>query len=310
MRWLLWRQHRFQLAATSIILALFATAVAVTGVHMADVYANAVHDCANGGCFVEHLFNGYGAIIDIVHLTVVLPVLLGAFIAAPLLAREAEHGTNALVWTQTVTRRRWVLSKVGTVVGATVVLSAVVAALVTWWSGTTNTLDGNRFGGVQFDTQNVLPVAFTLFAVGLGLALGAAWRRVLPAVATTVGVYLAVRLAVAVYLRPHYMTAVRIVTPASTDSSTPSGAWNISSSFVGPDGHTLSGRVQVPAACGTNPSRTGLPRCLDRLGYHNVSFIQPASRYWTFQLIESAIFVALAVALVVFAITRTLRRDA
>ena len=47
-----------------------------------------------------------------------------------------------------------------------------MTALVTWWSGTPNALDGNRFEGAEFDTQNVVPIAFALFAVALGIAAG------------------------------------------------------------------------------------------------------------------------------------------
>ena len=42
--------------------------------------------------------------------------------------------------------------------------------------------------------------------------------------------------------------------------------------------------------------------CLQRLGIHLVSTIQPFNRYWTFQLIESAIFAGLTVVLVAFTV--------
>ena len=42
---------------------------------------------------------------------ILLPALVGMFVGAPLLARELEHGTHRLAWTQSVTRRRWLLSK-------------------------------------------------------------------------------------------------------------------------------------------------------------------------------------------------------
>ena len=40
-----------------------------------------------------------------------LPPLLGVFVGAPLLARELESGTFRLIWTQSVTRLRWPLTK-------------------------------------------------------------------------------------------------------------------------------------------------------------------------------------------------------
>jgi hypothetical protein len=180
MTWLLWRQHRSQVLVTVV-----------------------------GTCnLVGNLFSGYGAIIDLVHLSIVLPVILGAFVGATLVAREREQVTNVLVRTQTVTRPRWLYSQIAAALAGTVVASAVVSALVTWWSNTPNALDGNRFEGAQFDTQNVLPIALAIFAVALGIAAGCILRRTLPALATTVAVYVGVRLPVSVYLRPHYLKPI------------------------------------------------------------------------------------------------------
>ena len=116
-----------------------------------------------------------------------------------------------LVWTQTVTRRRWLLGEVVTAMTAAALVSAITSVLVTWWSGTLNHLNGDRFEGVQFDTQNLTPVAFALLAMALGIAMGALFRRSLPAIAATVGGYVAVRLLVALYLRPSYLHATSTV---------------------------------------------------------------------------------------------------
>jgi plasmid stabilization system protein ParE len=42
-------------------------------------------------------------------LFVVLPLLVGLFYGAPLVAREIEYGTHRFVWTQGVSRRHWAL---------------------------------------------------------------------------------------------------------------------------------------------------------------------------------------------------------
>ncbi len=314
MSWLLWRQHRAQVAWVAGLLALFALAVVVTGVHMADLYAGARQDCAPGGpCLLDHLFDGYGAIVDTVHLTLLVPLALGAFVAAPLIAREVDQNTHALVWTQSVTRRRWLVTKVAAVVAGAVVLTAVVTALVTWWSGTTNSLDGDRFHGAQFDTQNLLPVAFTLFAVGLGLAAGAALRRTLPAVVATVFGYVAVRMLVGVFVRPHWLAPVTATSGSAGEVRVPKGSWIVSVKLLDPRGQSLSGRIRVPGSCAdaaAGATRPGLDRCMDQLGYHTVTTYHPASHYWPFQLAESSLFTLLAVALIAFALVRTLRRDA
>jgi hypothetical protein len=311
MNWLLWRQHRSQAFVTIAGVGLFAVAVAITGVHMAHIYKSSLAACtSNGTCnLVGNLFSGYGAIIDLVHLSIVLPVILGAFVGVTLVAREREHATNVLVWTQTVARRRWLFSKIAAVLAGTVVTSAVVSALVTWWSNTPNALDGNRFEGAQFDTQNVLPVAFAIFAVALGIAAGCILRRTLPALATTVGTYVGVRLLVAVYLRPHYLPALTRSFPLTGDSALPSGSWTMKERLVDAAGKATNGPIQVPAACGS--IKVGDPRsCLGRLGYHLVATYQPPSHYWPFQWIESGIFVGLAAVLITVAVVYTHRRDA
>jgi hypothetical protein len=312
MTWLLWRQHRSQAAVAAAILALFAVAVLITGVQMAHQYDDAVRNCPNNGAcaLVGQLFRGDGAIVDTVHLSIVVPILLGVFLGVALVARETEHATNVLVWTQSVTRRRWLLAKVGMALAATVVWSALVAALVTWWSGTPNALYGNRFEGTQFDTQNIVPVAFALFAVGLGIATGCLLRRVLPALAATVGVYVAARLVVAVYLRPHYAPALARSFAVGADPHPASGSWTLGTNLVDSAGHTVAGKLEIPNACLSALDRTGLQACLNRLGYHTIVRYQPANAYWRFQWMESGTFIAVAVALITFGVIYTLRHDA
>lgn len=310
MSWLLWRQHRMQVWIGFALVAAFAIAVVLTGIHMADVYDDAMHTCrANGTCsLVGNLFSGYGAIVDTVHLTLIVPVAF-AVLGATLVARETEHGTNVLAWTQTITRRRWVTSKVGAALVVTIVTSAVISALVTWWSGTPNALDGNRFQGAQFDTQNITPIAYAVFALALGLAVGSFLRRALPALALTIGVYLAVRVSVAVFLRPHYASPVTKTVNLGTDP-VPSGSWTLKRSILDPSGHAAGDAIRVPGNCRAAVTRGGADRCLGQLGFKSLVEYHPASSYWRFQMIEAALFVVLAAGLLTVAIRTTLRRDA
>ena len=312
MTWLLWRQHRAQAFVASVALILFGLAVWVTGVHMAHTYQDAVRNCpANGVCdLLGNLFRGDGAIVDTVHLSIAVPILLGTFLGATLIARETDQATNVLVWTQTVTRRQWLAGKVAMALVATLAWSAAVSALVTWWSGTPNSLYGNRFDGTQFDTQNIVPVAGALFAVALGIAAGSLLRRTLPALAATVGIFVGVRLLVAVYLRPHYMSAITRSLVIGTDPNLPSGSWTLTRNLVDSAGNAVTGRFGVPDACATAANRQDVQACLSRLGFRDVVTYQPASRYWHFQWTEAGLFLVLAAALVTFAVVHTLRHDA
>ncbi len=69
----------------------------------------------------------YDAICDAVAASEVVvpvaPALFGMFWGVPLVAREMESGTHRLVWTQGVTRRRWITSKLAVVMGSAALAS-------------------------------------------------------------------------------------------------------------------------------------------------------------------------------------------
>jgi hypothetical protein len=203
---LIWRLHRNQVNFAAAGLGVLAVLLVVTGLTMANDYhvflrtCAATQSCADGQ---GQLFSGDGAIMDVVNLTVAVPLLLGLFWGAPLIAKDLEDGTHNLAWTQGVTRRHWLRTNVVWVLLAAALWGAVIAALVSWWRGPENAL-GTRFDA--FDVQGFVPVAYALFAVALGLGVGSLFRRVLPAIATTLGIFVALRVAIGVYVRPHFMT--------------------------------------------------------------------------------------------------------
>jgi hypothetical protein len=186
-----------------------------------------------------------------------------------------------------------------------------MTALVSWWRYPENAI-GSRFGDA-FDIQGIVPVAYALFAVALGIAVGTIFRRVLPAIATTLGIFVALRVAIAIYVRPHFMTAITKALPL--EHPDPAGAWVISSGLVGPHGHLLGDHFslsQLPAACRSAfPGGQGLrASCFAAHGFRELLSYQPANRFWAFQGIESGIFVLLAAVLLLFAYRWVLRRDA
>jgi hypothetical protein len=312
---LVWRLHRNQVFFAGGALAVLALLLLVTGINMAHDYHDALANCAaTQSCsgVSGHLFPGDGAIMDLVDFTLVVPLLFGLFWGAPLLAKEFEDGTHNLAWTQGVTRRRWFRTNVMWALVAAMVWGAAMAALVSWWRFPENAL-GSRFDA--FDIQGIVPVAYSLFAVALGIAVGSVFKRVLPAIATTLGLFVGVRVAIGVYLRPHYITPLSKVFPLLSRLGAPAGSWIASSSIVGPGGQSYGNQFSlndVPAACrSTSIGGTSVSgACLDAHGFHRLIAFQPASRFWAFQGIEASIFVVLAIALVGFAFRRVLTRDA
>ena len=187
---------------------------------MASDYRDALVGCSRPGfnCDNIKLFQGDGAIIDTVNATILVPVVIGMFWGATLVGREYDTGTNLLVWTQSVTRRHWLRTKIATLIISSALVGTALSVMVTWWSRTMNAYRGdNRFDPLQFDLQGLSPIAFTMFAAALGLLAGAAWRRTLPAIATTIAGFFGVRLAVELWLRPHYESPITVVRPERGD---------------------------------------------------------------------------------------------
>src|SRR5207302_3407966 len=152
------------------------------------------------------------------------------------LARELEQGTHRLVWTQGVGRLRWLAAKLAFVLGATFAFAFAFAALITWWLAPLNGSTGSRFQPGNFDQQGIVPVAYTGFALALGIAAGAILRRTLPAMAATLVGFVVPRLVVGAFVRRHYESPVTArLAPIPGVDLNHAGAWVLRS-------YTLDGR--------------------------------------------------------------------
>ena len=326
MSWLVWRLHRTQLNIAAALLAAFTVLLLVTGLQMASQYHSAVTACAaSHGCasLGSTLFLGSHAVGFLVIMTLGVPALFGLFWGAPLVASEFEAGTGQFAWMQSVTRKRWLAVTTGWTLLAAAAWGGAVSALVTWWSGPDNALQLDQFKPGRFDIMGIVPVGYALFAMALGLCAGALLRRTMPALAVTLGGFIAVRAVITLWLRPHYMSAVT-VTYKLLSGYTPSGSyWQFAQGILDPagrlvpiaDGPAVDGIPvgSLPSACAAMANGAGraTPSCRQALdGFHSFITYQPASRYWAFQGIETGIFVALAAALVAVTAVVVLRRDA
>ena len=193
------------------VLAIIALALALTGPHLAHLYATTVANCsARGDCstatvsFLSH----YRLLQDLGNLVIAVPVLVGMFWGAPLVARELETGTHRLVWTQSVTRTRWLAVKLGLIGLVSVAAAGLLSLIVTWWSSPIDQLNMNQFTSV-FDQRGVVPIGYAAFAFVLGVAAGLLARRTLPAMAATLVAFVSVRVLITFWVRPHLMAPVR-----------------------------------------------------------------------------------------------------
>src|SRR5919108_501390 len=127
--------QRAQVALAAV--ALIVLLLALTGEHMHSVFrgsglghclATRSHsDC--GG--LESAFESrFSTLRQLVPFFMALPALLGIFWGAPLVAREVEQGTHLFVWTQGISRVRWLGSKLLALVGLTMLMTAAYAVLI------------------------------------------------------------------------------------------------------------------------------------------------------------------------------------
>jgi hypothetical protein len=330
--WLVWRQHRHQAYLAAAALAAFAVLFLVTGRQMASQYQSALSSCTAShtcGNLADTLNLGNPVLSLLINLTLLVPCLLGVFWGGPLMARELETGTSQFAWMQSITRSRWLTVKVGWALLAAAAGAGAISAIVTWWSSPVNALNNGRFLPGQFDVQGIAPVGYALFAVALGIAAGGLLRRTLPALAITIGVYAALRIVIAEYLRPHYMTALEMTYKLSFSHQTPSLAGSyllVSRGVTGLGGHVPSSQSgfgagvainglrisNLPSACMATLSQGPLKLfpCLNAHGYRAFITYQPASRFWAFQGIETGVFLVLAAILLTVTAVVLIRRDA
>ncbi len=294
MTYLIWRLHRVHAIVSAVVIVGVAALIVPTGIAIANSYHHAVMNCSvnHVGCggIAGIVFGNNGVFTSLVQdLAMAVPLVFGILWGAPLVAGEFEAGTEDFAWTQGVTRRRWVLANLGWALLAAAAWGGALAALFTWWRGPDNAVDGPvKF--IYFDVQGVTPIAYTVFAMALGIAAGALFRRVVPAIATTLVAFAAVRIVTAFYFRPLFAVTKNV------------------SALAGPP--PLSYSLGQDILGGSNTAACQTLRCVaEHGGYNHISYL-PASRFWPIQGVESGIFLVLALALAIFTYWLVTTREA
>jgi hypothetical protein len=317
MTWLAWRQFRAQAVAAAIGLLLLGVWLLATGPGLADEYAAGRALCSSGGC--DQFMDGFvdqhqKAMLSLTLVVLVVPAVLGLFWGAPLVARELDAGTHRLVWNQSVTRVRWLTVKL-LLVGISCV---VVAGLVVWWVARwsaplddASPVDRGLPMGFSFAGSGVVPLAYAVFAFVLGVTAGLLTKRVLPAMAPTLVIFLAAQVGVAWLVRPHLApshTSVAPVTSATLQSFNISGdgvrmsgdapvagAWLLSRHMVDASGarvDVLPASLMDAPECAPSMDKD-ISSCLQLIaseGYLQESVYHLPTQFWQLQWRESALY--------------------
>jgi hypothetical protein len=315
MVWVTWRQQRATLIAVPAVLAAVAVFLVIFGLKVHHDYAALVNCPINQGQQSPNcakLFSNFNSgdwlLANTCSILMQLaPVLIGAFAGAPLLARELETGTFRFAWTQGVGRERQAIARLALLGVTLAVLAWAFGELFSWFfQPFLYTEMMNRLTETVFDTGGIVFPAFTLVAFAIGAFLGMLFRRVIPALAATLGVYLAIRLA-AWGVRKYYPVAVvtgnsKIFSQFGTPSL-PGFPWILSSWVTGPGGKPASQSVASQILNG--PPGGSVPR-----GYTEWNRWIPLSHYWPMQFIEAGWLLVLSIALFAATVSLVRRRAA
>jgi hypothetical protein len=312
MIWVTWRQHRAEAYVAGAALALLAALLLIFGHDMATVYHQLgvgqciAHPDQNVNCpnIVDSFQSQFEVDVYAIGWLNLLPALLAILVGAPLVARELEHGTHRLAWTQSVTRRRWLAVKLALIFGIALVSTELLSLLLTWFRGPLDTLEGHMSPN-GFDFEGIALLGYVAFAMALAITAGAVLRRAIPAMVVTLAGFLAVRLPIEFWLRQHY------VAPLTTTVFTQSYAqlnWRVGEYWADSLGRHIADNQVFPTCAGPGTLKPDFFACVQAHGWLDTLVYQPASRFWLFQGIETTIFVALAAALLVFTIWWIRRR--
>jgi hypothetical protein len=336
MIWLTWRQFRTQAVIAGVVLAAAVVALAVNAREIAHLYTDsgagscpATGDCAALDSFTSSITHGAPAVLFVLGsaLLYLVPPLIGVFWGAPLVARELEAGTHRLVWNQSITRDRWLGTKLAVLGGGSMVFAGALSAVV-WWSS--RHVDGtavHRIGPLLFGARGIVPIGYAAFAFVLGMTAGIIIRRTVPAMAATLAVYVGAIGAMTLWGRAHLIPAAHVVKAldltkilgfgvsengqrmlVETDPSLP-GAWVLQNRTVTATGHEFVGPGN-PQACGRESSPKACVEWVRSLGLRQDVTYHPASHFWPLQWAEAGVFLVLAGLLVGFGFWWLHRRTA
>jgi ABC-type transport system involved in multi-copper enzyme maturation permease subunit len=326
MIWLAWRQFRMQLLAAAAVLLVFLAALALTWTQVTGLArdtgftgcrADACDDAADA--FIGALSNETAGWLYYAGIAVmfVLPILLGVFWGAPLVARELETGTYRMIFSQSVSRRRWLLVKLA-VGGVAAAMSAGLASLVlTGWAAPIDQAE-SRISPVTFATRGVVPIAYAALAFVIGVIAGMVLRRIVAAMAVTLLAVVAVQVAVPLVLAPALAQPVTSVTTLNLDGrfllglhpttnqwhldtqAQIPGAWIVSMTTVTSTGAEFTGPVDTTRCDPDRPIGDPSDTCRAWLKTQNLSQkvpYVPASSFWPLQWREFGALIALTIGL-------------
>ena len=325
MAWVTWRQHRVALTGLVVALAAIGTYTWMVGLQLHHAYATelACHPAGSDACLqLTSGFNSVGGFLTNGWILQLVPALIGAFVGAPVLAREMETGTYRYAWTQGFGRWRWTLAKLAGLAVAVTAAAGAISVLFSWYyqpyfGASNQARDLSELTSLApslFDLRGVAFGAWTLAAFAIGVLAGMLIRKVVPAIVATLVAYAGLAILTGAWLRAHYFAPI-----VTRSLNVPSSVWIVSQNWT-KSGQTVSQKAlyqvlggapaQVAGKEGGGPNLHALAawQYLIQHGYIQVTSYQPATRFWAFQWMEAGWLLGLSVLFITVTVWLVRRR--
>ena len=309
--WVGWRQHRLALGGAAALLAGFSVWMLISGLQMRSALSSfGLDNCTpltasscstQEAVFLNDYYSGAQVVVGVL---TVIPILIGALVGGPMVARELETGTFRLSWTQGCGRTRWLVARLTLLAVAVTAGAAAVSLLFSWYYHPLLQLgQDSQLAPQIFDLSGVAFAGWTLAAFAISVCAGALIRRTIPAIAAALAAWSGLLVVVVFYLRSHYLAPLTGTGLINSTSGTGQGApWLLSQWWIQPGGTpastseiaTLSGQLRQ---AGGLPTAQAVQQWFAEQGYIKYFTYQPASRFWNFQLIEGGWLLVLSLLL-------------
>jgi hypothetical protein len=328
-------QHRAALVTIFVAFVVFAIAIVIGRDAVSASYANYLA----AGCTLAHpnnlqvCVNASNQFADIPSFTPLIvglrlfPLVIGAFIGAPLVAREMESGTYRFAWTQGVGRVRLLIVTLAMLAMIVTPVAVALGFLLGGWYihpyAVINIAVGSHWQSGLFTTTWWMTPVWTLFALAIGTLVGAVVKRTVAAIATTAVVIGGVLIAVGLYVTRIFdigaVASSRILlngmnsgplNSMAVRGEGPAGSWLVRAWYTGPGGQVLgikaANRVGLhldslleSTGGANNPDAAKRWLALHHYKYW-VSY-QPADHFWILQAVVGLVVLALTLLCVVLA---------
>jgi len=235
--------------------------------------------------------------------------VLGLLLGVNLVASEIDRKTVRTAWTQSITRTRWLSSKIIVSLGSLLAVGLPLCFTHTWWIGAVNY--GSRVAPNAFAYDGWMPLMIGVFAFALTTVIGVLLRRpgwtIAAALIAMVLVMWTMQGEVRANLVPLRTAVVgtTIVTKGDFTGAIPThvapkNSWIVFQGYEPLNsGNALLTRGEETRwgnemnRCETGPiSQSQVPACQHKLGLRDVQLYVANNEFWTLQLREGAIYLA------------------